>query len=270
MSQSVRLGLAISPCPNDTFMFDAVVNGRIDTEGLLFDVSFHDIEELNSRAAHSLADLSKISTALLPAVFDRYSLLDSGSALGRGNGPLLVRRRGDDSPIRRVAVPGLHTTANMLMASLYPEIAERTPMLFSQIAEAVERGEFDAGVLIHEGRFVYERRNLTLTANLGAEWERRTALPLPLGSIVASRRLPEDVRDRVERVLRRSIEHAMKHPGESRAFVKAHAQELDDEVIDKHISLFVNGYSLSLGDEGRAAVERLTGIGIGAVSRKAL
>lgn len=254
------LSLNISPCPNDTFMFDAAVNGRIDTEGLRFEVSFYDIEELNARALDSQADLSKISTALLPAIADRYALIDSGSALGRGNGPLLVGRCDDDNPIRRIAVPGLHTTANMLMMRLFPEIEERTPMLFSRIAEAVEHGEFDAGVLIHEGRFVYARRNLRLIADLGLEWERRTSLPLPLGSIVASRQLPEETRLCFERVLRRSIEYAFAHPAASRPFVKAHAQELDDEVIDKHISLFVNEYSLSLGEEGRTAVEQLTGV----------
>lgn len=260
MSSSETLTLNISPCPNDTFMFDAAVNGRIDTEGLRFEVAFHDIEELNSHVLNSDVDLSKISTALLPEIAERYTLLDSGSALGRGNGPLLVARAGDDRPIGRIAVPGLHTTANMLMMRLFPEIEERVPMLFSRIAEAVERGEFDGGVLIHEGRFVYERRNLRLVADLGLEWERRTSLPLPLGSIVASKRLPDTTRLKVERVLRRSIEYAFAHPTASRPFVKAHAQEMDDEVIDKHIALFVNRYSLSLGKEGRAAVERLTGI----------
>lgn len=262
MSSDEVLRLNISPCPNDTFMFDAAVNGRIDTEGLRFDVSFCDIEELNSRVLASEADLSKISTALLPEVADRYALLDSGSALGRGNGPLLVGRPGNDRPLRRIAVPGLHTTANMLMMRLFPEIKERVPMLFSRIAGAVERGEFDAGVLIHEGRFVYSRRNLVLLADLGAEWEHRTSLPLPLGSIVASKRLPKAIRMRFEHVLRHSIEYAFEHPAASRDFVKAHAQELDDEVIDKHISLFVNEYSLSLGRDGRNAIERLTGIGL--------
>lgn len=262
MSSSEVLRLNISPCPNDTFMFDAAVNGRIDTEGLKFEVSFHDIEELNSRVLAGNVDLSKISTALLPEVTERYVLLDSGSALGRGNGPLLVARSGEDRPVRHIAVPGLHTTANLLMKRLYPQIEKRTPMLFSEIAQAVERGDFDAGVLIHEGRFVYSRRNLTLLADLGLEWEQRTSLPLPLGSIVASKRLPELTRLRFERVLRRSIEHAFTHPAASREFVKAHAQEMDDEVIDKHIALFVNDYSLSLGQEGSRAVELLTGVGV--------
>lgn len=241
-------------------MFDGIVNSRIDCEGLSFEVSFHDIEVLNAGVMEHLPDVSKISCAVLPAIAKHYRLLDSGAALGRGNGPLLVRRKGEQSPLRHIAVPGEHTTANALVKRLFPEIEQRTPMLFSDIAAAVERGEFDGGVLIHEGRFVYERRHLELVADLGLEWEARTQLPLPLGGIVVRRELPEDVQQRVERVLRRSVEYAFAHPMTSREFVKQHAQELEDDVIDKHISLFVNDFSLSLGDEGRAAMEALTGL----------
>lgn len=256
------LKLHISPCPNDTFMFDAMIHRRIDCEGLEFDVEYHDIEELNDGVLRGVADVSKISCAVLPQIGSEYRLLDAGAALGRGNGPLLVRRKGEQTPLRRIAVPGLHTTANRLIERLFPEIEERVPMLFSEIAEAVERGDFDGGVLIHEGRFVYQRRCLELVADLGLEWERVTQLPLPLGGIVAKKTLPSEVIERVERVLRRSIEYAFAHPLVSREYVKEHAQELEDSVIDSHISLFVNDYSLSLGDEGREAVERLTGLKI--------
>lgn len=256
----MKLHLSISPCPNDTFMFDAMVNSRIDCEGLEFDLSFHDIEVLNDEVLRSLPDVSKISCAVLPAISEHYRLLDCGAALGRGNGPLLVRRKGESGALKHIAVPGEHTTANALVGRLFPEIEERTPMLFSEIAAAVERGDFDGGVLIHEGRFVYERRNLELVADLGLEWEARTQLPLPLGGIVIRRDLPEDVQQRVERVLRRSIEYAFEHPMLSREFVKQHAQELEDDVIDKHISLFVNDFSLSLGEEGREAMTFLTGL----------
>lgn len=252
------LRLAISPCPNDTFMFDAIVNKRIDLEGYTFDVEYHDIEQLNERVLRGEAEVSKCSTALLRAVGERYRLLDSGSALGRGNGPLLVRCKGEKGAIRHIAVPGIYTTANALIGRLFPDIDERTPMLFSQIAEAVEAGEFDAGVLIHEGRFVYERRNLELVADLGLEWECQVGLPLPLGSIIIDRSLGEEVASDVERLIRRSIEYAFANPTVSRDFIKSHAQELEDEVIDKHISLFVNDFSLTLGDEGRRAVEELT------------
>lgn len=256
----MKLHLSISPCPNDTFMFDGMVNGRIDCEGLEFDVEFHDIEELNAGVMRCLPDVSKISCAVLPAIAENYRLLDSGAALGRGNGPLLVRRKGEQGTLKHIAVPGEHTTANALVGRLFPEIKERTPMFFSEIAATVERGDVDGGVLIHEGRFVYQRRNLELVADLGLEWEARTRLPLPLGGIVVRRDLPQDVQQKVERVLRRSIEYAFANPLTSREFVKQHAQELDDDVIDKHIALFVNDFSLSLGAEGRAAMMALTGL----------
>ena len=258
----MKLRLSISPCPNDTFMFDGIVNSRVDCEGLAFELEFHDIEELNAGVQQALPDVSKISCAVLPAITEHYRLLDSGAALGRGNGPLLVRRKGERGELKHILVPGEHTTANALIGRLFPEIEVRAPMLFSEIAAAVERGEADGGVLIHEGRFVYERRQLELVADLGLEWEARTQLPLPLGGIVVRRNLPEDVQQRVERVLRRSIEYAFANPMASREFVKQHAQELEDDVIDKHISLFVNDFSLSLGAEGCRAMEALTGISI--------
>jgi 1,4-dihydroxy-6-naphthoate synthase len=241
-------------------MFDAIVNRRIDLRGLEFDVEYWDIEELNRLALDAENDITKCSTALMPAIVGEYALLDSGSALGRGNGPLLVRRKGETTSLRRVAVPGEHTTANALVKRLFPEIEERVPMLFSDIAEAVERGDYDAGVLIHEGRFVYHRRNLELVADLGLEWEGRMQLPLPLGSIVARRSLGAETVALVEEVLRESIAYAFAHPEVSREFIKAHAQEMEDDVIDRHIALFVNDFSLSLGAEGRRAVERLTGV----------
>ena len=179
-------------------MFDGMVNGRIDCGGLQFSTEYFDIEELNARAMQGIPHVSKISAAVLPQVTGRYRLLDCGAALGRGNGPLLVRRRGDRSPIRRVAVPGMHTTAAMLMRRLFPEITDLVPLLFSEIAAAVECGEYDAGVLIHEGRFVYERRNLELAADLGELWERESTLPLPLGLIVVRRDLPAEVSSGVE------------------------------------------------------------------------
>lgn len=241
-------------------MFDAIVNGRIDCEGLSFEVEYHDIEELNHGVEALGPDISKISCAVLPAIKQHYRLLDSGAALGRGNGPLLVRRKGDKGAIKHLLVPGEHTTANALVGRLFPQIEYREPMLFSKIAEAVERGDADGGVLIHEGRFVYERRNLELVADLGVEWERQTDLPLPLGGIVIKRELGDDMRNRVERVLRRSIEYAFDNPLLSRDYIKAHAQEMEDDVIEKHIALFVNDFSLSLGEQGRRAITLLTGL----------
>lgn len=251
------LKLHISPCPNDTFMFDAIINGRIDCGDFRFEVEYHDIEELNKGVIAANADISKISCAVLPTIADDYTLLDSGAALGRGNGPLLVKRSGSNAPLRRVAVPGEYTTAALLLRRLFPEVEEQVPTLFSQIAESVESGAVDAGVLIHEGRFVYQQRNLELVADLGELWESRFALPLPLGGIVMRSNIEESTRKSFEQLLRRSIEYAFANPMISREFIKQHAQELEDSVIESHIALFVNNYSLSLGAEGRQAVEEL-------------
>lgn len=256
----MKLNLSLSTCPNDTFMFDALLHGRVDTEGLGFETKLADIEQLNAAAVAGRSDITKISYAALPRIMERYQVLDSGSALGRGNGPLLVSRR----PLRpaqlqglKIAVPGLHTTANLLLERLFPGIGPRKPYLFSEIAPAVLRGECEAGVLIHEGRFTYRDQGLHMVADLGVEWERQTGLPLPLGAIAVSRELPLEIRQRVGRVLRRSIEYAFAHPEASAAFVREHAQELSAEVTRQHIELFVNRYSLSLGSEGRRAVMTL-------------
>ena len=178
-----RLRLRISPCPNDTFMFEALLNGRISTQGLAFEVGFQDIEELNEGVSSPDGpDISKISYAVLPAVVDRYALLDSGSALGPGHGQVLVRGRGARGALGGcLAIPGELTTANAMLLRFFPSIVDRTPVLFSEIAAAVERGAFDAGVLIHEGRFTYERHNLELVADLGALWERQAGPAPALG-----------------------------------------------------------------------------------------
>ncbi len=251
-----KLSLHISPCPNDTFAFDALINHRIEHD---FDlaVEYHDIEELNEGVLRSEPDISKISYAVYPLVADRYRLLDSGSALGRGNGQLLVRRKGEMGKIRTVASPGKNTTANALLMRYFPEVEEVQQMLFSEIAEAVERGDVDAGVLIHEGRFVYERRNLCLVADLGKLWENETNLPLPLGAIIVKRDIDEDTISKFDKLLANSVRFAFDNPLLSRDFVKEHAQELEDDVIEKHISLFVNDYTISLGGDGRQAVSRL-------------
>lgn len=262
----MKLTLSISPCPNDTFMFDALVNGRIDTEGLEFDIKYADIAELNSAVMQSgtnSPDISKISYAVVPHIAARYAILHSGSALGRGNGPLLVAGNDEDSVENyemRIAVPGYNTTANLLLERLYPRLTLKREYLFSDIAQVVARGECDAGVLIHEGRFVYHSQGLFLLADLGVEWEKRTGLPLPLGAIAIKRTLPSEVKQLFDRILHRSIEYAFSHPEECMPFVRSHAQEMDDAVMKSHISLFVNEHSLNIGTEGKSAVERLTGM----------
>ena len=252
----MRLSLHISPCPNDTFAFDAIINKRIEHDFDL-DVEYHDIEVLNEGVLRGEPDISKISYAVYPLVADKYRLLDSGSALGRGNGQLLVRRKGETGKIRKVLSPGLNTTANALLKRYFPDVEEVEQRLFSEIAEAVERGDADAGVLIHEGRFVYERRNLELVADLGKLWEDETNLPLPLGAIIVKREIDENTISKFDNLLSKSVRFAFENPLLSRDFVKQRAQELEDDVIEKHISLFVNDYTISLGDEGRQAVERL-------------
>ena len=254
----MKLSLHISPCPNDTFAFDAIINRRIEHDFDL-DVEYHDIEVLNEGVLRGEPDISKISYAVYPLVADKYRLLDSGSALGRGNGQLLVRRKGETGKIRKVLSPGLNTTANALLKRYFPDVEEVEQRLFSEIAEAVERGDADAGVLIHEGRFVYERRNLELVADLGKLWEDETNLPLPLGAIIVKREIDENIISKFDNLLSKSVRFAFENPLLSRDFVKQHAQELEDDVIEKHISLFVNDYTISLGDEGRQAVERLLG-----------
>lgn len=256
----MNLKLNISTCPNDTFMFEAMLHGRIDTEGLVFDLHLADIEQLNGAALSGEPDISKLSYAAVPQISDRYKILNSGSALGRGNGPLLASRYKiypDELHDARVAIPGEHTTANLLLNKIYPSVKDRRAYLFSDIAEAVMTGECDAGVLIHEGRFVYRKIGLQLVADLGVEWERLTGLPLPLGAIVVSRRLDAPLQRKIDRVLRRSIEYARANPAVSAGFVRQYAQELSEEVTRSHIELFVNDYSVDLGAEGRKAVTGL-------------
>ena len=255
-----KLSLHISPCPNDTFAFDGIINRRLDHD---FDlaVEYKDIEELNEGVLKGIPDISKISYSVYPKIAEEYLLLDSGSALGRGNGQLLVRRKGESGKIRTVATPGLNTTANALLMRYFRDV-EVVPMLFSTIAEAVERVETDAGVLIHEGRFVYQRRNLELVADLGKLWEAETALPLPLGAIVIRRSIATTICKQFETLLSNSVRYAFDNPMTSREFVKQHAQELEDSVIDSHINLFVNQYTISLGKEGREAVKRLLEIDV--------
>lgn len=257
--------LHISPCPNDTFTFHAMIHGLVDTEGLAFTPVFDDIDALNRAATGTPEEeeIIKISYAALPSVIASFRLLDAGSALGYGNGPLLVSKHKiypDELPDALVGIPGEKTTANRLLSIVYPQVQHKRAYLFSEIGPAVADGELDAGVLIHEGRFTYASMGLQLVADLGAEWEKLTGLPIPLGGILLSRKYPPETARQIERIIRRSIEYAQAHPAASVAYVQAHAQELDEGVREKHISYFVNDYSLSLGPEGKRAVCRLTGL----------
>lgn len=264
-----RLTLGFSPCPNDTFMFDALVHGRVDTGGVGFEVVMEDIEALNERAldpGRSL-DVTKVSAALLPAIHDRYVVLRSGAALGFGVGPLVVRRRDDvalrglaDLAGKRVGIPGVHTTAYALFRRYAPSTAIVEAMRFESIMPKVARGELDAGLVIHESRFTYPDHGLVELADLGTLWEHETSAPLPLGIIVARRTLDAAVLDVLSTWLRQSIARAMHHPEEPRAYVQQHAQELDPSVQARHIALYVNERSVDLGDDGRRALRVLTGV----------
>lgn len=259
--------LHISPCPNDTFIFHAMIHGLVDTEGLDFEPVFDDIDLLNRSALLSPCDedVVKVSYASLPAVLasgEGYYLLESGGALGHGNGPVVVSRSKiypDELADAVIAIPGEMTTANRLLEVLYPEAQRKKVYLFSDIAPAVADGEVDAGVLIHEGRFTYPAYGLRKVADLGEEWEKSTGLPIPLGGILVSRRHAPETASAICRVIRRSIAYGFTHPAASESFVREHAREMDDEVRQNHISFFVNDYSRALGDKGKEAVERLLG-----------
>jgi len=256
----MKLTLGFSPCPNDTFIFDALVNGRIDTEGLEFDYFLADVEELNRKSFNSDVDITKISCHACAYTASDYLILDSGSALGYGNGPLLISKH----PLTpgnlieaRIAIPGKYTTANLLFSMAWPEAQKKTEYLFSDIVDVLLRDEADAGLIIHETRFTYQKKGLQKIADMGEFWERLTGLPVPLGTIIIHRRIPEDIALKFNRILRRSIEYARENELESYDFVASHAREMDSSVINCHIGLFVNDFSLMLGSVGRKALAEL-------------
>ena len=258
----MTLTLGFSPCPNDCFMFDAIVNRRIDLEGLEFSIRMADVEALNKAAFAGEADVTKLSYHAFAHCASRYVLLDAGSALGRNCGPLLISKRaisaGEvDAGQLRIAIPGKYTTANFLLGLAFPGARDTTELLFSAIEPALLNDEFDAGLIIHENRFTYEAKGLKKIIDLGEFWESETGAPIPLGGIAVNRSLPDDVKQRVNRVVRRSVEYAFAHRADSLPFVRAHAQEMSEEVMYRHIDLYVNEYSVDLGEEGRRAVELL-------------
>lgn len=269
----MHLSLAYSPCPNDTFIFDAMVHGRIDTEGLSFAVTLGDVEDLNQRAFRHEMDVTKLSYHAYGHLTDAYALLSAGSALGRGVGPLLVtadpnwadeagKWKYREDAATTVAIPGKFTTANYLLGLAYPNLPAKEEVLFSEIEDGVLSGKFTAGLLIHENRFTYHERGLHKIADLGSFWEEKTGLPIPLGGIVIHKRVPKEIREKFDHVLARSVEYAFTHPEASAAYVAAHAQEMDPEVRRQHIELYVNDFSQNLGEEGRAAVAAFLSQGV--------
>ena len=253
----MKLTLGYSPCPNDTFIFDAMVHGKIDTEGLEFDVIHADVEELNKKAFNAELDITKLSYHAYAYLTDSYILLRSGSALGNNCGPLLVAAKEitqENVSDLKIAIPGKYTTANFLLSFAFPEAENRKEMLFSDIEKAVLGAEVDLGVIIHENRFTYHERGLHKVMDLGEHWEVSTGLPIPLGGIVSRRDFEEELLCKINRVLKRSVQYAFDNPEQSRDYVCAHAQEMSYDVMQQHINLYVNQYSLDLGDKGEAAV----------------
>lgn len=256
----MKLTLGFSPCPNDTYIFDALVHQKIDTEGLDFEYFLADVEELNRKAFTTFPDIIKVSFHAFLYLAKSYLLLNSGAALGFGAGPLIVSKNLtslDSLQGKKIAIPGKYTTANLLLSLAVNQLIERKEMLFSDIENAIINNEVDAGVIIHESRFTFQSRGLHKLIDLGEYWEQKTHLPVPLGGIVAHRRLSEDVLLKINRVLRRSIEYAHLHKNEPNEFITCNAQEMDDHVIKKHIGLYVNDYTLELGDVGVNAVVHL-------------
>ncbi len=256
----MKLKLGFSTCPNDTFIFDALIHHRIDTEGLEFELVLADVEELNKAAFEHQIDITKLSYHAYAYIANNYILLDSGSALGNNNGPLLISKHKiypDEINEISIAIPGKYTTANLLLNIAYPEAKNKKEYLFSDIEEAILSNEVDAGLIIHENRFTYEQKGLKKILDLGEFWETKTNLPIPLGGIVVNRKLPLEVQQKVNRVLRKSLEYANENPNAGLPFIKQYSQEMDEEVMYKHIKLYVNEYSLDLGKTGKKAIKAL-------------
>lgn len=283
----MNLTLAFSPCPNDTFAFHAMINSLVDTEGLTFTVEMADVEELNTRAAQGRYDICKLSYHAFFTIANQYIMLRSGSALGFNNGPLLVKKAGQPNQNKLpdnknpqchglsftqnklpynplIAIPGIHTTAALLLKAAYPQYTNLKPILFSDIEKAVLCGDVHAGVLIHEGRFTYKEKGLELITDLGEFWQSNFHHPIPLGGIAIKRELLQckensgrnygNLAQKINRVLRRSIEYAYANPQVSREFIMQNAQEITEQVQQQHINLFVNNFTIDIGTEGENAV----------------
>jgi 1,4-dihydroxy-6-naphthoate synthase len=252
-----KLTIGFSPCPNDTFIFDALIHGKIDTEGLEFEVHMADVEELNQIAFRGELDITKLSYHAFLHILEEYVMMDPGSALGNNCGPLLIKNSGSENPSTNdlIAIPGRYTTANFLLNYAFPDLQNKQELLFSDIESAIKSKKVSAGLIIHENRFTYADRGFEKVKDLGEHWEQNTGMPIPLGGIAIKRNLDNALQEKVQRLIRKSLEFAFENPAESLDFVKQHAQEMDAEVMQKHINLYVNDYSLSLGEKGKEAIQ---------------
>jgi len=256
----MKLSLGFSPCPNDTFIFDALAHQKIDTEGLEFDIVFADVETLNNKAHDVDLDITKLSYHAFGFMSRNYQLLTSGSALGRGCGPLLISK--DDIPRSKiefcvVGIPGKLTTANFLLSLAFPEAATKKEYIFSEIENALLSEAIDIGVIIHENRFTYQAKGLKKIIDLGEWWEKKYQMPIPLGGICVRRNFDKTLKQKINRVLKRSVEFALKNPEQTMDFVRQHSQEMEEDVMKQHIQLYVNNFTVDLGVEGKNAVEKL-------------
>lgn len=255
----MNLSLNFSTCPNDTFMFYALVHGLL-TNDYTFDVHMADIEDLNRLALENKPDITKISYGVYQLIAEHYQLLDSGSALGKGVGPLLISKEiipFEEIKNKRIALPGEHTTAHLLFNKVFPDVQHKRFYLFSQIEDAILCNEVDAGVIIHESRFTFQFKGLTKLMDLGDEWEKTSGLPTPLGGIAIRRSLSDNVKHDINRLLRESVAYAFRNPDNTMGFVSRFAKELSTEVMRNHINLYVNDFSLTLGHLGRKAIIQL-------------
>ncbi len=260
MNTKTTIRLGFSSCPNDTFIFDAMIHGKIDTEGIDFELVIEDVEELNRRAFRNDLDVTKISFNAYTRLIDQYILLDAGAALGENCGPLVITKEAmsmDELQNKRIAIPGINTTANLLLTLAFPDYKNKVEMLFSDIEAAVIKGDVDAGLIIHESRFTYQEKGLQKTLDLGEYWESQTVTPTPLGGILVKRNLGDELIQKINRVLKRSVQFAFDNPKSGLEFIRQHSQEMSEEVMYKHIALYVNHYSLNLGEAGKNAVQVL-------------
>ncbi|MBO9201476.1 MULTISPECIES: 1,4-dihydroxy-6-naphthoate synthase [Niastella] len=254
----MKLTIGFSPCPNDTFIFDALVNNKIDTEGITVTPVLEDVQTLNEWAIQGKLDVTKISYGVLPLLLDKYIVLNAGGALGKGVGPLLITKQigADTNQVNdmTIAIPGEHTTAHMLFSLAYPQATKKKFMVFSAIEDAVLSGAVDAGVIIHENRFTYQQKGLHKLVDLGEYWEQETGNPIPLGGIVMKKSFDSALQQKVDALIKRSLEYAFKNYPLITEYVKQHSQEMSETVMRQHIDLYVNNYSLQLGPDGKAAV----------------
>lgn len=265
----MKLTLGFSPCPNDTFIFDALVNKKIDTEGFDFDVRLEDVQTLNQLALQQTLDITKISYGTLPLLLDNYIVLNSGSALGTGVGPLLI-----SSPLQKsfqdeeyinnstIAIPGENTTAHMLFSLAYPQAKNKIFLRYDEIENFVlaSKQENSLGVIIHENRFTYKQKGLIKIIDLGEFWEKKTQSPIPLGGIVAKRNLDSSLIKKIDELIKKSIEYSFNNYPILADYVRQHSQEMEEEVMRKHIDLYVNNYSINLGEDGKKAVKEFLNI----------